>query len=111
MQDKKFVLLLIRGDHSLNEIKAQKLLGSFRFAPSRKSGNLAAKPATSARSARKAAIIADRTVAAMSDSSAAQTRRVSTHGRQLGPRRGRTGGSRTSAMWSKATAAPTARER
>jgi len=28
----RFVLLLIRGDHTLNEIKAQKILGSFRFA-------------------------------------------------------------------------------
>src|SRR6185295_8223159 len=30
--DDKFSLLLVRGDHSLNEIKAQKTLGEFRFA-------------------------------------------------------------------------------
>ena len=32
MHDKAFNLLLMRGDHSLNEIKAQKVLGTFRFA-------------------------------------------------------------------------------
>src|SRR4051794_11253519 len=32
MQDKEFVLLLVRGDHSLNEIKTQKIIGDFRFA-------------------------------------------------------------------------------
>ncbi|MEY4593547.1 MAG: prolyl-tRNA synthetase, partial [Pseudomonadota bacterium] len=30
--DKKFSLLLLRGDHELNEIKANKLIGEFRFA-------------------------------------------------------------------------------
>ena len=30
--DKKFSLLLIRGDHELNEIKANKIIGEFRFA-------------------------------------------------------------------------------
>jgi hypothetical protein len=28
----EFVLLLLRGDHDLNEIKAQKVVGEFRFA-------------------------------------------------------------------------------
>src|SRR5262245_29119549 len=32
MHDETFHLLLVRGDHALNEIKAQKLIGSFRFA-------------------------------------------------------------------------------
>jgi len=32
MHDRQFVLLLLRGDHDLNEIKAQKAIGEFRFA-------------------------------------------------------------------------------
>ena len=32
MHDDAFHLLLVRGDHDLNEIKAQKLIGAFRFA-------------------------------------------------------------------------------
>jgi prolyl-tRNA synthetase len=32
MHDDEFHLLLLRGDHDLNEIKAQKLIGAFRFA-------------------------------------------------------------------------------
>jgi prolyl-tRNA synthetase len=32
MQDDTFHLLLLRGDHDLNEIKAQKAIGAFRFA-------------------------------------------------------------------------------
>ena len=32
MHDAQFILLLIRGDHTLNEIKSQKLIGAFRFA-------------------------------------------------------------------------------
>jgi prolyl-tRNA synthetase len=32
MHDEEFHLLLIRGDHSLNEIKTQKAIGAFRFA-------------------------------------------------------------------------------
>ena len=32
MHDREFVLLLVRGDHQLNEIKAQKIIGAFRFA-------------------------------------------------------------------------------
>ena len=31
-EDSEFVLLLLRGDHDLNEIKAQKIIGEFRFA-------------------------------------------------------------------------------
>lgn len=29
---KRFALLLLRGDHELNEIKANKVIGEFRFA-------------------------------------------------------------------------------
>src|ERR671910_86029 len=32
MQDAAFHLLLLRGDHALNEIKTQKAIGAFRFA-------------------------------------------------------------------------------
>src|SRR6059058_3147549 len=32
MHDDEFILLLVRGDHDLNEIKAQKTIGAFRFA-------------------------------------------------------------------------------
>src|SRR5690348_11255348 len=32
MHDTEFVLLLVRGDHQLNEIKAAKVIGAFRFA-------------------------------------------------------------------------------
>src|ERR1051326_2939533 len=32
MHEKEFVLLLIRGDHELNEVKTQKVVGEFRFA-------------------------------------------------------------------------------
>lgn len=43
--DKRFVLLLLRGDHELNEIKAHKHLGPFRFASeSEIEQNLGCKP-------------------------------------------------------------------
>src|SRR6266511_4130983 len=32
MHDSEFILLLVRGDHDINEIKAQKVIGAFRFA-------------------------------------------------------------------------------
>src|ERR671922_2351777 len=32
MHDDQFILLLVRGDHALNEVKTQKLVGLFRFA-------------------------------------------------------------------------------
>ena len=32
MHDEAFHLLLVRGDHALNEIKTQKVIGAFRFA-------------------------------------------------------------------------------
>jgi prolyl-tRNA synthetase len=68
MQDKAFNLLLIRGDHSLNEIKAQKVLGTFRFAGEAEiRGALGCKPGYIGPVGAKVRVIADRTVAAMSD--------------------------------------------
>jgi prolyl-tRNA synthetase len=68
MHDEAFHLLLVRGDHDLNEIKAQKAIGAFRFASDAdiqkalncKAGYIGPVGA-------RAKIIADRTVAAMSD--------------------------------------------
>jgi prolyl-tRNA synthetase len=65
-----FVLVLLRGDHDLNEIKTQKALGPFRFASDKeieerlrcRAGYIGPVGAADA-----AAIYADRTVAQMSD--------------------------------------------
>lgn len=68
--EKKFALLLLRGDHELNEIKAAKLVGDFRFATDEEVlAFLGCKPgfigpvgvAPSVR------IVADRSVAVMAD--------------------------------------------
>ena len=73
MHDDEFTLLLIRGDHSLNEIKASKLPGldPFRFATdSEVERFLGCKPGYIGPvgiDAGKVRVIADRTVAAMSD--------------------------------------------
>ena len=68
MQDKTFVLLLVRGDHSLNEIKAQKALGSFRFASeSEIREHLKCKPGYIGPVGVNVRVVADRTVAAMAD--------------------------------------------
>jgi prolyl-tRNA synthetase len=66
---KDFVLLLIRGDHELNEVKAQKAIGEFRFAAEKEiEGALSCKAGfIGPVGARGARIVADRTVAAMSD--------------------------------------------
>ena len=69
VHDSQFVLLLVRGDHELNEIKAQKAIGAFRFASESeiqeslrcKAGYIGPVGATGVR------VIADRSVAAMSD--------------------------------------------
>ncbi len=68
MHEREFVLLLVRGDHSLNEIKAQKVIGAFRFAGEKeilealhcKAGYIGPVGA-------KVKIVADRSVAALSD--------------------------------------------
>jgi prolyl-tRNA synthetase len=68
MSDDKFALLLIRGDHSLNEIKAQKALGPFRFATETEiHTNLNCKAGYIGPVGATARVLADRTVAAMSD--------------------------------------------
>src|SRR3989442_6812172 len=62
-------LLLLRGDHDLNELKTQKLIGAFRFAADReietalkcKAGYIGPVGAKNVK------VIADRAVAAMSD--------------------------------------------
>jgi prolyl-tRNA synthetase len=72
MHDKQFVLLLVRGDHELNEIKAQKLplLDPFRFASETEiQEHLGCLPGSIGPVGIPApvTVIADRTVAAMSD--------------------------------------------
>ena len=68
--DKKFSLLLIRGDHELNEIKANKIIGEFRFATDEEVQEfLGCKPGyigpigTSA----KVRVVADRSVTNLAD--------------------------------------------
>jgi prolyl-tRNA synthetase len=68
MHDGAFHLLLVRGDHSLNEIKAQKTIGAFRFAtPAEIQGALHCEPGYIGPVGAKVKVVADRTVAAMSD--------------------------------------------
>jgi prolyl-tRNA synthetase len=70
MQDKTFVLLLVRGDHTLNEIKAGKApnLDPFRFAtPAEIQAHLDCKPGYIGPVGARVRVIADRTVAAMAD--------------------------------------------
>ena len=65
----RFALLLIRGDHELNEIKTQKVLGDFRFATQEEIENaLKCRPGYIGPVSNELfALYADRTVAAMSD--------------------------------------------
>jgi prolyl-tRNA synthetase len=68
MQDKTFALLLVRGDHSLNEVKAHKFIGAFRFASEAEiRDNLHCKPGYIGPIGAKVRVVADRAVAAMSD--------------------------------------------
>jgi prolyl-tRNA synthetase len=63
----QFVLLLLRGDHELNEIKAQKQIGEFRFARDEEIlAALGCKPGYIGPVGFVGRIVADRTVAAMS---------------------------------------------
>jgi prolyl-tRNA synthetase len=69
MQDKQLHLLLLRGDHELNEVKAQKAIGPFRFASEVEIMRALGCPPgyigpVGSRSVR---VVADRTAAAMSD--------------------------------------------
>ncbi|MEW6690557.1 MAG: proline--tRNA ligase [Pseudomonadota bacterium] len=68
MHDDVFHLLLIRGDHSLNEVKTQKTLGAFRFASENEIENaLHCKAGYIGPVGAGVRVIADRTVAQMSD--------------------------------------------
>jgi prolyl-tRNA synthetase len=68
MHDDVFHLLLVRGDHELNEVKTQKLIGPFRFASDAEIQRLLkCKPGYIGPVGAKVKIIADRTVAVMSD--------------------------------------------
>ncbi|AJP47400.1 proline--tRNA ligase [Rugosibacter aromaticivorans] len=64
----QFVLLLLRGDHELNEIKAQKLIGEFRFARDEEIvAALGCKPGYIGPVGFNGRIIADRAVAVMNN--------------------------------------------
>ncbi len=65
----RFTLLLLRGDHDLNEIKAQKIIGRFRFANDEEIVvKLGCKPGYIGPVGKDGfAVFADRTVAVMSD--------------------------------------------
>jgi prolyl-tRNA synthetase len=68
MRDDAFYLLLVRGDHDLNEIKTQKAIGAFRFATETEIQQaLKCKPGYIGPVAARVEIVADRAVAAMSD--------------------------------------------
>ncbi|MFY9317484.1 MAG: proline--tRNA ligase [Burkholderiales bacterium] len=70
VSDDKFSLLLIRGDHSLNEIKASKVAGlnPFRFANDAEiQSHLGCKAGYIGPVGAKVRVVADRTVAAMAD--------------------------------------------
>jgi len=76
MHDEAFHLLLVRGDHELNEIKAQKAIGAFRFASEGEIRQALGGPAgyigpplagTGPGRAQGVRVVADRTVAAMAD--------------------------------------------
>jgi len=68
MHDDEFHLLLVRGDHDLNEVKTQKAIGAFRFATDKEiEGALRCKAGYIGPVKAQTRVIADRTVAAMSD--------------------------------------------
>jgi len=68
MHDAEFHLLLVRGDHALNEVKAQKRIGAFRFATDKEiEGALHCKAGYIGPVKAQTRVIADRAVAVMSD--------------------------------------------
>ncbi len=68
MRERELVLLLVRGDHALNEIKTQKTIGEFRFAGDAEIVQaLGCKPGYIGPVGAAVRLVADRTVAAMSD--------------------------------------------
>ena len=63
-----FALLLLRGDHELNEIKAAKVIGEFRFARDEEIvAALGCKPGYIGPVGKNVAVFADRSVAALAD--------------------------------------------
>src|SRR5436190_2857812 len=69
MHEDQFHLLLLRGDHQLNEIKAQKAIGEFRFATEKEIEScLGSKPGyIGPVGAKNVKVVVDRRVALMSD--------------------------------------------
>ena len=69
MHNDEFNLLLLRGDHDLNELKAQKAIGQFRFATEAEIRRALDGPAgyIGPVGVHGVCVVADRTVAAMSD--------------------------------------------
>ena len=69
MHDERLHMLLVRGDHTLNEIKAQKVIGAFRFASEKEISGLLHGPAgyIGPVGAKGVKVVADRRVALMSD--------------------------------------------
>jgi len=63
-----FILILLRGDHQLNEIKAGKILGEFRFATNEEiEQHMSCRPGYIGPVGNRAQIIADRAAAVMSN--------------------------------------------
>jgi prolyl-tRNA synthetase len=68
VHDDELVLLLVRGDHELNEIKAAKMIGAFRFASEAEIARaLGCKPGYIGPVGAKVKVLADRSVAALAD--------------------------------------------
>jgi len=69
MHDEAFHLLLVRGDHALNEVKTQKSIGQFRFATEAEIRHALGGPAgyIGPLGVQGMRVVADRTVAAMGD--------------------------------------------
>ncbi len=69
MHDEACLLLLVRGDHELNEVKAQKIIGLFRFATEAEIRHALGGPAgyIGPVGVQGVRVVADRTVAAMGD--------------------------------------------
>jgi len=69
MHDDQLQMLLVRGDHTLNEIKAQKVIGAFRFATEKEIQGVLHGPAgyLGPVGAKGVKVVADRRVALMSD--------------------------------------------
>ena len=68
MHDQQLHMLLVRGDHQLNEIKAQKTIGAFRFASEKEIESALGKAGyIGPVGAKTVKVVADRRVALMSD--------------------------------------------